>query len=556
MGTFDPLGTKASSASLSQEQSAAVERVLGSCDEVVALKGKAGTGKTTALATIIEGCSVHGLEVACFAPSTKAVEILQRDGLEQTAKGCLAAGNALASAATIQRLLVDPAMQDQVTGKVLMIDEYGLLSTRDLQRLLDLAHARNCRLLLVGDAAQHTSIEASAAARVIERESRITLAEITEIRRQASNPDYLLAAKALAAGNVQEGLRLLDSMGAVVEIPDTTERRTQMVDEWYKATYPKNKIRPQSTIMIAPTWEEIGALNDVARLKLRKAGKITGEDREFRSLWAKDMTRAQKKDAMNYQPGDVLVAHKKTKQFDKGESLTVVDRNKERLTIRAANGQEFSVSPRQTGLAWTVCEERPIPIATGDQLRLRAVGQCMSVSGEKRRLANGTTFTVAGLDESGRPRLPDGSVLLSREVVHGYALTSHAAQGTTVNSVFIAGAMTQEGLYVSATRGRQSIRVFTPDRAAFLDAASLKTEDRMSALEFERYAKDRVPQQAVSTVESFRRLSTALMRGVGFGRNLAIDCLRSLQPWWQRLGPQAVEWNRQVELSSKRRENE
>jgi conjugative relaxase-like TrwC/TraI family protein len=253
LGKMPPLGVPMESVALSKEQSNAVRQVLGSCDETTVLRGKAGAGKTTSLAAVIEGCATDGREVACFAPSTKAVEVLQLDGAQQKVGGSPAAGKALANAVTIQRLLVDQAMQDEVAGKVLVIDEYGLLSTRDLKRILDLAHNRNCRVLLVGDSAQHTSIEASAAARVIERESRIAIAEIREIRRQASNPDYLLAAKALAAGNIQDGLRLLDAMGAIVEIPEATERRSQMVDEWFKATYPKNKIRLQSTLMVAPT---------------------------------------------------------------------------------------------------------------------------------------------------------------------------------------------------------------------------------------------------------------------------------------------------------------
>ncbi|MBI4622646.1 MAG: hypothetical protein HY736_05400 [Verrucomicrobia bacterium] len=74
----------------------------------------------------------------------------------------------------------------------------------------------------------------------------------------------------------------------------------------------------------------------------------------------------------------------------------------------------------------------------------------------------------------------------TRQIVHSYALTSHAAQGLTVDKVFLVGAMSREGLYVSATRGREAIRVFVPDREAFLDAAGLKSEARMSALEFER----------------------------------------------------------------------
>jgi conjugative relaxase-like TrwC/TraI family protein len=525
---------------LSQEQTTVVRQVLSSRDKAMVLRGKAGAGKSTTLAAIVEGCAAHGREVACFAPSTQAVKLLQRDGAKQKVSGCPAAGEALANTATVQRLLVDPTMQDNIAGKVLVIDEYGLLSTRDLKRILDLADHRGCRVLLVGDANQHTSIEASSAARLVERESRIAISELKEIHRQASNPGYLLAAKAFAAGETKEGLRLLDAMGAITEIPDPTERRAQMVDEWFAATFPKGKIKPQSTLMVAPTWVEIHAINDVARAKLRKAGKLTGEDREFCSLWAKDMTRAQKKDVTNYQPLDVLVIHKQTKQFDQGTILTVTERNKQRLTVRSANGDEFSVSPLQAGLSWTVCEERSIPVAMGDQVRLRAVGRCLTADGKKCRLANGTMLTVSGLDKAGRLVMPDGSVLLGYEVVHGYALTSHAAQGMTVDSVFIAGAITHEGLYVSSTRGRKSIRVFTPDRAAFLDAASLKSEDRMSALEFERYIQTQFSPQPVSSTKSFDRVRTALKQGSGFGRNMALDCLRSLQPWWLRLGQKAI----------------
>jgi hypothetical protein len=145
-----------------------------------------------------------------------------------------------------------------------------------------------------------------------------------------------------------------------------------------------------------------------------------------------------------------------------------------------------SVSPRQSGLAWTVCEERPLSIAAGDQVRLRAVTQVQSSDGRARRLANGTTVTVRAVDAAGRLELADGCTLKSRQVVHGYAMTSHAAQGLTVDKVFLAGAVSREGLYVSATRGREGVRIFVPDRAAFLDAAGLKSEARLSATEFAR----------------------------------------------------------------------
>ena len=482
-----------SRARLAPEQRAAVETILGSRDRVVVFRGKAGTGKTHTLATAIEGMARAGREVACFAPSTQAVDILHHDGAEQRREGRTVAGDSLSQAQTVQRLLVDAAQQQAITGKVVVVDEYGLLSTRQLKQLVDIVEARQARLLLAGDSAQHKSVEAGDGARIVERESRVTVAELREVRRQSANPAYRAAAEALAVGKIGEGLAKLDAMGAIVEIENPTTRRAQMVAEWFAASQETKSVRTKAgaqeraktALMVAPTWAEIDALNIHAREKLRVAGKLTGEEQTFTSLRAKGWTKAQQKDARTYQPGDVLVAYKATKHFAKGDELRVVRKEKHRLIV-ACGGQEISVSPRQSGLAWTVCDERPLSVATGERLRLRAVSYAETSDGRKRRLANGSTVIVRAVDASGRLMLADGSRLLTRQVVHGYAVTSHAAQGLTVDQVFLAGAISREGLYVSATRGREAIRVFVPDRAAFLDAAGLKSEARMSAMEFER----------------------------------------------------------------------
>jgi conjugative relaxase-like TrwC/TraI family protein len=478
---------------LSAEQRTAVATILESTDRVTVFRGKAGTGKTHTLAAAIEALAASGREVACFAPSTQAVEILKRDGIEQADSGRHAAALALSGADTVQRLLVDPVRQTGIADKVVVVDEYGLLSTRQLQELVDLAETHRNRLVLVGDSAQHKSVEAGDAARIVETESRVRVAELREVRRQSANPAYRAAAEALAAGRIVDGLRKLDAMNAIVEVGNPTVRRVQMVAEWHAAAQETKFVRTRdgaqervkTALMVAPTWAEIDALNTHAREKLRTAGRLTGEDQTFVALRAKHWTKAQQKDHRRYQPGDILVAHKAAKHFAPGDELRVVRREKHRIVV-ARQGQEFSVSPRQSGLAWTVCEERPIPLATGDQVRLRAIARAQTIDGKTRRLANGAIVTVRSVDAAGRLTLTDSSTLASRQVVHGYALTSHAAQGVTVDKVFVAGAVSREGLYVSATRGREGIKIFVPDREAFLTAAGLKTEARMSATEFAR----------------------------------------------------------------------
>lgn len=495
-GTLTELGYLMSDAGekLSKEQRTAVGLILNSGDRAVVLRGRAGTGKTHALASVIEGMASVKREVACFAPSTQAVEILRRDGDEQMRAGRTAAATVLRETQTVQRLLVDPVLQESIRHKAVVIDEYGLLSLRQLKAVVDLAERQHARLVFVGDSGQHKSVEAGDAARIVERDSRVTVAELHEVRRQTANPAYRAAAEALASGKTAEGVAKLDAMGAVVEVENPTARRVQMVNEWFAASQETKSVRTKAgvqeraktALMVAPTWAEIDALNLHAREKLRAAGKLTREEQTIVSLRAKDWTKAQQQDVRNYQPGDVLVTHKATKHFAKGDELRVVRKEKNRLIVARAS-VEISVSPRQSGLAWTVCEERPLAVAPGERLRLRAVSYAESVDGKGgkgKRLANGTSVIVRSVDASGRLVLTDGSTLDTRQMVHGYAMTSHAAQGLTVDHVFVAGAISREGLYVSATRGREGIRVFVSDRDAFLDAAGLKSDARMSALEF------------------------------------------------------------------------
>jgi conjugative relaxase-like TrwC/TraI family protein len=478
---------------LSREQRHAVETTLDSRDSVTVLRGRAGTGKTQTLATLIEGVTRFGVKAACFAPSTQAVEVLQQDGVRQTAAGRVSAGAVLRSATTVQRLLVDPVLQQSLRHEVVVVDEYGLLSTRQLKQLVDIATAQKTRLLLVGDSAQHKSVEAGDAARIIEKETRVRVVTLTEVHRQASNPAYRKAAEDLAAGRLAAGLRKLDRMGAIVAIDSPAVRQLQMVEEWLKASQETKQVRThdgiqeraKTALMVAPTWTEIDQLNLLARLRLRAREKLTGPDRDFVALRAKDWTRAQHKDHRYYHPGDILVAHKMTKHFAKGDEMHVLRKEQGRLVV-ALGVRELSLSPRQSGLAWAVCEERPNPVAAGDRLRLRAIAHAEAPSGEFRRLANGAMVTVQSVNASGQLVLQDGSILHTRQVAYGYALTSHASQGITVDKVFLAGAVSREGLYVAATRGRESVRIFVPDREAFLDAAGLRSEARTSALEFTR----------------------------------------------------------------------
>jgi primosomal protein N' len=95
---------------INEEQAAAVEHIWRSRDLVTAIRGVAGSGKTSMLDQAVRAIAdLSGLDVMAFAPSASATEVMRKHGFR--------------SAATVQKLLADPELQRLATGKILLIDE-------------------------------------------------------------------------------------------------------------------------------------------------------------------------------------------------------------------------------------------------------------------------------------------------------------------------------------------------------------------------------------------------------------------------------------------------
>lgn len=117
IGRFEPLGggnAFVASDRLRPEQKHAVEFVLASRDRAVYIRGAAGTGKTATLQELQRGLREGGRGVLAVAPTMSAVEELQKVGF--------------AGATTLQRLLQDQRAQAEMRGKILIVDEAGMVS--------------------------------------------------------------------------------------------------------------------------------------------------------------------------------------------------------------------------------------------------------------------------------------------------------------------------------------------------------------------------------------------------------------------------------------------
>jgi ATP-dependent exoDNAse (exonuclease V) alpha subunit len=115
-----------------------------------------------------------------------------------------------------------------------------------------------------------------------------------------------------------------------------------------------------------------------------------------------------------------------------------------------------------------VCQSREMALASGDRLQLKANGKAAC----GQRLVNGELVTVNKVLADGRIKLQDGRVLGHdyRRFVRGFAITSYASQGKTVDYVLfsdsvVKAATNQQQWYVTISRGRKGVRIFTSDKA-------------------------------------------------------------------------------------------
>lgn len=243
---------------LSGEQKAAFEHVTKARDLGVVV-GYAGTGKSALLGVAREAWEDAGYRVQGLALSGIAAENL-------------VGGSGIASR-TIASLEHQWANDRELLDArdVLVIDEAGMVGSRQMERLLSAAEKAGAKVVLVGDPEQLQAIEAGAAFRSIaERHSHV---EITEVRRQ--HEDWQRdATRHLATGRTGEALASYEARGMVHTAETRDQAREDLVERWDRERLAEPD---KSRIILAHTNDEVRELNLTARERLRRACTL-GED--------------------------------------------------------------------------------------------------------------------------------------------------------------------------------------------------------------------------------------------------------------------------------------
>lgn len=449
---------------LSQEQRDAVLHVIGSRDRVTAIRGGAGTGKTTMMKEAVAAIESSGQRVFTFAPSAEA------------SRGVLRSEAGFADADTVEALLRSARLQEQIRGQVIWIDEAGLLGALALGHVAALAERQDCRLVLSGDTAQHRAVERGDALRILEQHADLRAAELKEIWRQKADSHKAIVAD-LRAGDLERAFKQLNELGMLRELEP--ENRHEALAADYVAAVEKGK----SALVISPTHIEGERVTVRIRERLKKAGKLRGEERQLLQLRNLQWTKAQRGDSVNYHSDMVIQFHQNVSGFRRGERVKVKRRNGEAVEVERENG-EAALLPLENPARFQVYESQAIDLAAGDMVRITQNG----FTRDKHRLNNGDLKKIKGFTVDGDIKLGKGWVISkdSGNLTHGYCVTSYTSQSKSVDCVFVSEssesfcAANREQFYVSASRFREALTIYTDNKDQLLEGVS-RSSQRASA---------------------------------------------------------------------------
>ena len=465
------MATEKAHSHLSESQQRAVEQILASRDQITALEGVAGSGKTTSLAAIREAAERDGYKVEGFAPTSRAAQKLAEAGIESS---------------TLQRYLVRTDEPHDGQKRLYVLDESSLASTKQMNELLHRLKEHD-RVLLVGDTRQHQAVEAGTPYQQLQ-EAGIQTVRLDEIIRQR-DPALKEVVEQLSRGQVREAIQNLDSQGRVHEIVDRHERLREIAAEYAK--------QPEGTLVVSPDNQSRMEINQIIHREMQTRGQVDHSEQRLRVLVARqEVTGADRQWAEQYKAGDVVRYTKGSTAvgIKPGEYARVERANgKENLvTVRRDNAERVSYNPRRLH-GVTLYRETERAFAKGDRVQFSAPNR-------EQHIANRELGTIEQIDSRGNLliRLDSGRAVTfnireNRHIDYGFAVTSHSSQGQTADRVLVHVDTEQAGeklvnqrlAYVAVSRGRYDAQVYTNNKSELAEGLSRDVSQR-SAMETSR----------------------------------------------------------------------
>ena len=452
---------------LSEEQIAAIRSVTSSRGRVAIIEGAAGSGKTTTLRPIADLYREHGSDIIATAVAWRTAVALGND-------------------VEARPFCVDKLLRLAARGGIeinkdttIIVDEAGMLSTRQAHHILRLSERHGAKIVFAGDTQQQQPVEAGPGLRLIR--DAVGSVRVDRIRRQKADLEDILTH---VQGETPETARLLANSMA-------EERRTRIL-----AYYENMKGRLAFTpwhVAASEALRDGDAASAIAALHLRGRFHIGYDEEKTLTGLVDDWDRYQR---ANPDKSSVVLARTRAEaralshlmrerrftEMPDGEGTDTDRAHADRVTVMVSRSTE---DERSTA---------PLEIVRGDHLRIGATHW-------KKQLFNGTVVTVEDFKVERGEAGTEPSVLISartedgREVRfhhdeirdwygnirldHGYAMTITSAQGLTVDRTFLLADArpSRETIYPAATRHRERLDVYVNRAPLALDIADRRADN-------------------------------------------------------------------------------
>ena len=461
-------------------------------DRGVLVQGSAGTGKTTALKTVIPLIKDGGYTVIGLGPSNAAEDELQKTGVFDKVM-------------TVQRWMMKPIGNQK---SILVVDEASMLDTDQALKLLNYANENKlARIVLMGDRNQMESPGAGTPFKDLQ-DAGFKTVTLNEIIRQ-KDLRQRQGVQALAIENIRKGIALLKPNFR--EVPkDTLE--VKAVELWQAA-------KDTGTPVIVQTNHQKDVINKLIKSTLPQAIEPGSPQNVLKPLHLADV---DKYFVESYRGATHIHFDRPLKRLDikAGDIWRIKDTSEDQAEMTLSRGDKtIAFRPaRYTGIGSSIkaYKAQTIDLNAGDRIRFTRGHRDIGINNNDFAYIKSIDDQrmVVELDK-GRTQILPRDHKAARYMDHAWVNTAHAFQGKTVNKAVLVmpsvakPLTTLNSLYTGASRHRLSLDIVTDniDRLQNTIETALKT----------RQERDRLFRRA-DTPEMSKELSRADM-----ARGLAIE---------------------------------
>lgn len=453
---------------LNQAQSQALIYFVTNKDGIMLCQGDAGVGKTYTVKalkqTIPSNLTMRGL-----APSATAAEGLQR-GINIPCQ-------------TLDAYLQTP-FKSLNKNELIAVDEAGMISSSQMQALLEKAKQTNSRLLLIGDTKQLAAVQAGSPFLLLQEQAQLSTVRIDKNLRQ-QNLELKEVVDLLAAGKIERGYQQLKENGCIKQMPIDSLRLEAVVKDYLQ----RDDKQQAQTLILAGTNQEKESITTQVRKGLINQEKLGQESRDISILKSKGLNKFSLTQASSYEVGDVVRFRQNSAKFNKELYYRVdsIDTRAGTLTLRDSY-DTTQILELNRYKDREVFQSQSRELRCGEQMKFTR-----NHYQNQQKQINGQRFTVIGFESNGQIKIgtlgktqtitPD-SLLYSD---YRYADTVHSSQGKTAEyCIYAAGSgnsltVGRESFYVAASRAKQEFTVYTASSKA-LGVSATKSRAQENAL--------------------------------------------------------------------------